>query len=106
VVTGRVRTLVSPADAFVEPRWIVVPEPAWTTLDTWLPNIMPNALAFPLGAAENRGGRRRREDQRMELALRDRAMFSQAMNCTGWRPTPGHCVARPKSGRVQLAVMP
>lgn len=106
VVSARIRTLAATSDAFVEPRWIVVPEPAWTAPEPWMPNLMPNALAFPLGAAENRRGRRRREDQRMELVQRDRAMFSQAMNVTGWRPTPGHYIARPGSGRVHLAVMP
>ena len=105
VVSARIRSLAA-HDGVVEPRWIVVPEPAWTTPETWLPNLMPNVLAFPLGAADNRRGRRRREDRRMELVQRDRAMFSQAMNCTGWQPTPGHFIARPGSGRVQLAVMP
>jgi uncharacterized protein (DUF58 family) len=103
VVSARPRA-VTQAAGVVEPLWIVVPESAWTSTELRLPTALPATLPFPIGSAENRGGRRRRERQRLELVQRDRAMFRDALN-PGWIPVPGTYVARPENGRVALAVI-
>ncbi|HET9625936.1 MAG TPA: DUF58 domain-containing protein [Kofleriaceae bacterium] len=105
VVSSRPRPLVAGGRVLDEPLWIVVPEASWTTPETWLSTALPVVLAFPIGAAENRLGRRHRERERRALAQRDREMFSGALRYTGWQRAPGHYLARPVSGRVDLAVM-
>jgi uncharacterized protein (DUF58 family) len=105
--TGRQIVVSSrPHRLAAEVRWIVVPELAWTTYEADFPRATWASLAYPIGCAENRAGRRRRERRRIEAVWQDRNVFSQATCWVDWSSFPGDYVARPKGGRVTLAVIP
>jgi len=102
VVSSRPRQIASPADV----AWVVVPESAWTSPEPWPPINTPLTLPFPMGAADNRLGRRRREQRRNTRMWHDRAMFGQVMCWADWAAYSGNYIARPNQGRVTLAVIP
>ena len=89
----------------VEPLWVVVPETAWTSPESWTPSPSSAVLPFPAGAADNRPGRRRRERLRVARMKQDRAVFSQVVCWADWVAFPGNYVARPDHGRVSLTVI-
>ena len=102
VVTCRPRAL---ADA-PEVLWVAVPEAAWTTPEPWPLSQRIVRLPYPNGSADNRLGRRMREQRRIELMWKDRSLFSQIM-C--WRVPSGAYLAHPSStsdGKVALQVIP
>src|SRR5262249_60045131 len=51
-----------PQRTIKEPGWVVVPEIAWTTAEPSLPPANLIRLPYPVGSADNRWGRRRREE--------------------------------------------
>jgi hypothetical protein len=85
--------------------WIVVPSRMWATSSPLLPSPSAIVLPFPIGHAENRGARRLRERRRIEGVLRDRTYFDQLATAIDWSVTGGGFVARPQSGKIQLAVI-
>jgi uncharacterized protein (DUF58 family) len=102
VVSSRPRQLTSRAQI----SWVVVPESAWTSPEPWPPITNPMTLPFPMGAADNRLGRRRRERRRNTRMWHDRAMFGQITCWADWTTFSGNYIARPNQGRVVLAVIP
>jgi hypothetical protein len=74
-------------------RWIVVPEPVWTCFDDRPQQGTPGVLPHPMGTADNRWSRRRRERARQATALRDHKTFSQ-LCAEREKPRPGTFVAR------------
>jgi uncharacterized protein (DUF58 family) len=102
VVSSRPRQLPSPADI----SWIVVPESAWAAPEVWPPSTNPTTLPFPIGSADNRLGRRRRERRRNTRMWHDRAVFGQVVCWADWTAFSGNYLARPNLGRVSLGVIP
>jgi uncharacterized protein (DUF58 family) len=102
IVSSRPRALASPAAI----SWVVVPEAAWTSPEAWPPLSTPLTLPFPMGAADNRIGRRRRERRRNAQLWTDRAVFGQILCWADWTTYSGNFIARPDQGRVALAVIP
>lgn len=102
VVSSRPRKLA----ASLPIAWVVVPELAWTSPEPALPDTSPTKLPFPAGSAENRFGRRRREQKRHQTALDDRTIFSQIVFRTDWATFTGELTALPRNGRVALEVIP
>jgi uncharacterized protein (DUF58 family) len=102
VVSCRPRRL----DASPDIVWVVVPEMAWTTPERWLPATSAAMLQFPTGTADNRPTRRRHERHAIEAAWRDRTMLRQLMCWPDWGVCSGGYIARPKQGRIALAVIP
>lgn len=86
--------------------WVVVPEIAWTSPETIVRTDGGLTHLFPSGSAENRAGRRRREQRRLERSWQDRNVFSQVACWADWRSFSGHHVARPVAGRIALSVIP
>jgi uncharacterized protein (DUF58 family) len=101
VVSSRPRRLAAASEA----AWVVVPEAAWTPAELPALGRSGLTLAFPSGSAENRGTRRRRERRRIEQMWQDRALFSQVICWTDLSTFAGDYVARPRAGRVALAVI-
>jgi uncharacterized protein (DUF58 family) len=102
IVSSRPRQLPSTSKI----SWIVVPEAAWMASEAMPATPSAMRLPFPLGSADNRGVRRRRERRRLEAIAQDRALFSQVMCWTDLQRWSGHVVARPNRGDVQLEVIP
>jgi uncharacterized protein (DUF58 family) len=102
VVSARPRPVDSPAEV----TWVVVPEVAWTSAEPWPPEPSYLALPFPIGSADNRPSRRRRERTRADAARRDGALFNELLCWTDWSRLSGAFVARPSNGRVALEVVP
>jgi len=100
VVSSRPRRVDSDAS------WVVVPEVAWTGPEEDMPASSWATLAYPTGSAENRRGRRLRERRRLLRVWEERSAFSQATCWVDWTSFSGHYVARPRMGRVGLAVIP
>lgn len=78
-------------------RWIIVPEPVWTCFDERPREISPALLPHPMGTAENRWSRRRRERIRQARALRDHKSFARAAADSAPRKS-GSYIARPDWG--------
>ena len=112
VISSRPRRVDAAADLV----WVVVPELAWTSCEDLVRTDSGLTHMFPSGSAENRGGRRRREQRRLERQWHDRNVFSQVACWADWRSYSGHHVARPVAGRadeggrdegrIALAVIP
>jgi uncharacterized protein (DUF58 family) len=102
VVSARPRQLASPA----EHAWVVVPESVWAAPEPWPSLTTPLTLPFPMGAADNRLGRQRRERRRNTRMWHDRATFGQVVCWADWTGYSGNFIARPNQGRVALAVIP
>ncbi|HET7502090.1 MAG TPA: DUF58 domain-containing protein [Kofleriaceae bacterium] len=102
VVSARPREL----PGAVAPSWVVVPESAWVSPEQWPPIANPTTLPFPIGSADNRLGRRRRERLRNTRMWHDRAVFGQVMCWADWTAFSGNYLARPNLGRVSLGVIP
>jgi hypothetical protein len=92
-----------PVEAHSDLVWVFVPEATWTSPEPWLPTADAIKLQFPLGSADNRMSRRRRERARVETMWRDRMMFHQMV---WWRPPTGAYLASPVQGKVALQVIP
>jgi uncharacterized protein (DUF58 family) len=103
VVSSRPRPV---GEAAGEVLWVVVPEVVWTSPEPWPAERSMFKLPFPIGAAENRLGRRVRERQRIERARRDGALFNDLLCWTDWKMLSGAYVARPKGSRIALEVIP
>jgi hypothetical protein len=99
VVSARPRPVEAAADLV----WVFVPEATWTSPEPWLPLSDAIKLAHPIGSADNRLGRRRKERARVETMWRDRMVFHQMV---WWRPPSGAYLAAPVQGRVALQVIP
>jgi len=102
VVSSRPRRV----DAAATFRWVVVPEPAWTSPESWTPARFSVKLPFPSGAIANRLEQRHHERRRLEQLWRDRTRFSQVVCWNDWTTLAGHYVARPHPGRAALEVIP
>jgi len=100
VVSSRPRRVDSDAS------WVVVSEVAWTGPEEDMPASSWATLAYPTGSAENRRGRRLCERRRLLRVWEERSAFSQATCWVDWTSFSGHYVARPRMGRVGLAVIP
>ena len=85
-------------------RWIVVPESVWTPFCDVRPRDAFGMFAHPMGSADNRRSRRKRERQRWQRALRDHTTFATAARDVA-APWPGCFVARPAPGRIRLEAL-
>jgi uncharacterized protein (DUF58 family) len=101
VVSSRPR----PTEAEEGVVWVVVPEVVWTTPDPWPDERSVLQLPHPIGAAENRWGRRAAARRRAAEARRDGAIFNELLCWTDWRQLRGAFVARPKGARIALEVV-
>lgn len=85
-------------------RWIVV-LPTAIKEPTW-PHSSDARFPFPMGSSENRWTRRRREQIRIALARRDRAIV-MGLRADIARPPPGSFVVRPgPEGAIRLEALP
>lgn len=89
-------------------RWVIVPEVAWTTLDS---DMLPDDTfehPFPAGSPENRRSRRARDRHHTLVKWQDRAFFSQMVCWSDWSRYAGDHVARldRARGRVVVEVIP
>jgi uncharacterized protein (DUF58 family) len=85
--------------------WVVVPDGLWTAADLPPPGRSKLLLPYPLGSAENRPGRVRRERRRRDQLVQDRALFSQVICWTDLTHFAGDFLARPRAGHVALEVI-
>jgi len=102
VVSSRPRRV----DAAATFLWVVVPEPAWISPESWAPAKRSVKLPFPSGAIDNRLAQRRHERRRLEQRWRDRTRFSQVVCWNDWTTYSGHYAARPDRGGAALEVIP
>lgn len=102
VVSSRPRRV----DAAAKFLWVVVPEPAWTSPESWTPAKLSVQLPFPSGSIDNRLAQRRYERRRLEQRWRDRTRFSQVVCWNDWTTLSGNYVAWPHRGRAALEVIP
>jgi hypothetical protein len=78
-----------------EARWIVVPASLWAPLDEGIARGSAGLFPHPMGSADNRWSRRRRERARIERAKTDHAIFSVLCSHSQERRA-GNFVARPQ----------
>lgn len=85
--------------------WVVVPEVAWTTLET-PPGREPTfTYAFPAGSAENRQSRRAAAQRDAHTRWHDLSVFSQVVCWADWPRFAGDHVARRDGDRAVLEVI-
>ncbi len=86
-------------------RWILVPEAAWTRVLEQRPRTSAAVMPHPMGSADNRWSRRRRERLRAEQARRDHHRFVRLCEDLGGR-LEGSFVARPTAAaRIELEAL-
>jgi hypothetical protein len=86
--------------------WVVVPEVAWTTMETPPPRDPPLRYLFPAGSVENRATRRQLAAKQAHTRWHDLAVFSQVVCWTDWPRFAGDHVARRDGDRAVLEVIP
>ena len=86
-------------------RWILVPEAVWTLVAQPKVRAGVTTLPHPMGSADNRWSRRRRERLRSERARRDQSRFVRLCeDCNLERA--GSFVARPAArARIRLEAL-
>jgi uncharacterized protein (DUF58 family) len=88
-------------------RWIVVPVSTWATSDEPLQRAAPAVFAHPLGSADNRWSRRRKDRLRRERARHDRDLLLDLCAPARSRADLGESFsAHPSSGeRIRLEAL-
>ena len=88
-----------------EARWIVVPASLWAPFFEPRARSSGGLFPFPMGSADNRWSRRRREHPRLERAKTDHAIFTVLCSHSHERRV-GNFVARPRDDvRVTLEAL-
>jgi hypothetical protein len=86
-------------------RWILVPEAVWTLVAQPRVRAPATRLPHPMGSADNRWSRRRRERMRSDQARRDQGKFVRLCEDIGGERA-GSFVARPTSkARIVLEAL-